>query len=65
VCFGINRGVGQFAFLTVFLMSDAAACAKHGTIDGDGSPAGGPELDQIKQMPTQTANLGRQCVRKG
>jgi hypothetical protein len=46
-------------------MPDAAAGAQHGNIDGDGSPAGGPGLDQIKQMPTQTANLGWQRVRKG
>jgi hypothetical protein len=57
--------MGQFAFLTVFLMPDAAAGTQHGTIDGDGSPASGPGLDQIKQMPTQTANLRRQRFRNG
>jgi hypothetical protein len=59
VCFGINRGVGQFAFLTVFLMPDAASGSQGGAIDGDGSPAGGPGLDQVEQMPTQAANLCR------
>ena len=37
--FGVNRSVGQFAFLAVLLMPDAAAGAQQSTIDSDRSPA--------------------------
>jgi hypothetical protein len=57
--FGINRGVGQFAFLAVFLMPDASAGTQHCTIDGNCTPTGGPRLDQVDQMSPQTANLCR------
>ena len=63
--FGINRSVGEFAFLAVLLMPDAAASPQQGTIDGHRSPAGGPGLDQVEQMPTQAANLGRQRIGDG
>jgi hypothetical protein len=56
--FGINRGVGQFALLAMLLMPDAPKGAQRGAIDGHGSPAGRPGLDQVDQMPTETANLG-------
>jgi len=46
-------------------MPDATTRAQHGTSDGHRTSADRPGLDQVEQMPTQTANLGRQGVREG
>src|SRR5215470_17051789 len=58
--FRINRGMGNFSLLPVLLMPDAPTREQHGAINGDRSSARDPGLDQIDQMPPQTANLRRQ-----
>ena len=63
--FRINRGMGKFPLLAMLLMPDTASGWQGGAIDGHGSPAGGPGLDQVEQMLTQAANLCRLRVGEG
>src|SRR6266852_82402 len=58
VGFGINRGVGNLALLAMLLMPHASSGSQDGTVDGHRTSTGEPGLDQVEQMPPQTANLG-------
>jgi len=55
----VNGGMGNFPFLPMLVMPDASAGLQHGTLKSHGSPAGGPGVDQIDQMPRHPADLRR------
>ena len=43
-------------------MPGACTREQDGALAGDGSPADGPGLNQVEQMPTQTADLGPKLI---
>jgi hypothetical protein len=63
--FGINGAVGKFSLLSMLLMPDATSSAQDRAIDGHGTSARDPRLNQFHHMAVQAANLQRQRLWDG
>jgi hypothetical protein len=60
--FGVNRGMGHFAFVSILLVPDTTIGPQGGTVNRGGAATGGPWLNPRDEIAPQTANLSRQRV---